>query len=70
MQHDRDPVIIAMKRSPIGTFGGGLKELAAHQLAVQVIKVVMNESSLEPDHLDDVILGDCIQRSGSPCFTR
>ncbi|MFH1058289.1 MAG: thiolase family protein [Pseudomonadota bacterium] len=63
MQHANDPVIVTMKRSPIGAFGGGLKDLAAHQLAAQVIKAVMAESGLDAGLLDDVILGDCIQRA-------
>jgi acetyl-CoA C-acetyltransferase len=63
MQQDRDPVIVSMKRSAIGAFGGGLKDLTAHQLASQVITAVMKDSGMDPQELDDVILGDCIQRS-------
>ena len=63
MKQQRDAVIVAMKRSPIGDFGGGLKPLLAHQLASQVIRAVLSASGLDPALLDDVILGDCIQRS-------
>jgi acetyl-CoA C-acetyltransferase len=63
MTKERDPVIVAMKRSPVGDFGGALKPLLAHQLAAQVLEAVLAEAGLDPALLDDVILGDCIQRS-------
>lgn len=62
MKNDRDAVIVAMGRSAIGDFGGGLKGLRAHQLAAQIIQVVLAKvPEVEPGNLDDVILGDCIQ---------
>jgi|Deesub1362A_J573_1020465.scaffolds.fasta_scaffold09110_2 acetyl-CoA C-acetyltransferase len=61
MKNDRDAVIVAMKRSPIGDFGGSLASLRAHQLAAQVIKAVLETSGIDPGLLDDVILGDCVQ---------
>ena len=62
MKNDRDAVIVAMGRSAIGDFGGGLKSLRAHQLAALIIKGVLNKvPNVEPGSLDDVILGDCIQ---------
>jgi acetyl-CoA C-acetyltransferase len=62
MKNDRDAVIVAMGRSAIGDFGGGLKGLRAHQLAAQIIQGVLAKvPEIEPGNLDDVILGDCIQ---------
>jgi acetyl-CoA C-acetyltransferase len=63
MTERRDPVIVAMKRSPVGDYGGGLKALLAHRLAAQVMEAVLAQAGLDPALLDDVILGDCIQRS-------
>ncbi len=62
MKNDRDAVIVAMGRSAIGDFGGGLKSLRAHQLAAQIIQGVLAKvPEVETGNLDDVILGDCIQ---------
>lgn len=62
MKNDRDAVIVAMGRSAIGDFGGGLKGLRAHQLAAQIIQGVLAKvPEVDTGNLDDVILGDCIQ---------
>ena len=62
MKNDRDAVIVAMGRSAIGDFGGGLKDLRAHQLAAQIIQAVLAKvPEVKSGNLDDVILGDCIQ---------
>ncbi len=61
MKNDRDAVIVAMKRSPIGDFGGSLASVRAHRLAAQVIEAVLEDSGIDPGQLDDVILGDCVQ---------
>jgi len=64
MKNDRDVVIVAMGRSAIGTFGGSLKAIRAHQLGAQVIKGVLEKvPAVRPAELDDVIMGDCIQCS-------
>jgi len=60
----RDAVIVAMKRSAIGDFGGSLVGLKAYALAAQVITAVLKESGVDPALFDDVILGDCVQ---APC---
>ncbi len=62
MKSKNDAVIVAMGRSAIGDFGGGLKKLRAHQLGAQVIQGVLAKvPDLDPGQLDDVILGDCLQ---------
>lgn len=62
MKSSSDAVIVAMGRSAIGDFGGGLKNLRAHQLGAQIIQGVLSRvPDLDPGLLDDVILGDCMQ---------
>lgn len=62
MKSDRDAVIVAMGRSPIGDFGGSMASLKAYQIAAQVMQGVLAKvPSLDPAWLDDVVLGDCIQ---------
>ncbi len=57
----RDVVIVAAARSPIGTFGGGLKDFSATQLGALVIKEVLKRARLEPQSVDEVIMGNVLQ---------
>lgn len=63
-------VIAAAGRTPIGTFGGVLKDVSARKLAETVIRDVMARSGLEASQIDEVILGNCIQRTDEPNIAR
>lgn len=63
-------VIAAAGRTPIGTFGGVLKDVSARKLAETVIRGVMARSGLEASQIDEVILGNCIQRTDEPNIAR
>ncbi len=53
-----DPVVIvAAKRTAIGVLGGGLSTVPASKLGEVVIKSVMEEASVSPDDVCDVIMG-------------
>ena len=66
----RKVVIVAAKRTPIGTFGGAFKHLLPTDLAVPVIDAVVQESGLEKEDIQEVILGQCIQRTDQPNTAR
>ncbi|USG64252.1 acetyl-CoA C-acetyltransferase [Brevibacillus ruminantium] len=63
-------VIVSAGRTPIGTFGGALKDVSARKLAETVIKGVINQTNLDPAQVNEVILGNCIQRSDEPNIAR
>ncbi|WP_188067601.1 acetyl-CoA C-acetyltransferase [Brevibacillus brevis] len=63
-------VIAAAGRTPIGTFGGVLKDVSARKLAETVIRGVMDRSGLEASQINEVILGNCIQRTDEPNIAR
>lgn len=52
--------IVKAKRSPIGRFLGGLSSLSSGKLASEVIKSVIVESNINPNDLDEVILGNVL----------
>ncbi len=52
-----DVVIVAALRTPVGSFGGSLAKLPASELGATVIKALINQTSIPPDSVDDVILG-------------
>jgi len=56
----RDVVIVAAKRTAIGSFGGGLASLRADQLGTAVIKAVMEETGVAGEQINEVILGQVL----------
>jgi len=55
-----DIVIVAAKRTPIGSFNGSLSTLQAHDLASTVIKDVLEKSGVDPGDVSEVILGQVL----------
>ena len=54
----KEVVIVAATRTPIGSFGGSLSSLSATQLGAIVIKSVIEQSGLKPEHIQEVFLGN------------
>ncbi len=63
-------VIVAAGRTPIGSFGGALKDVSARKLAEIVIRGVIERSGIDPALINEVILGNCIQRTDEPNIAR
>lgn len=57
----KDTVIVAATRSPIGTFGGSLKNITANQLSPFIINAVIEKAGIEKSLVDQVILGNCFE---------
>ncbi len=60
---DRDPVIVSGVRTPIGEFGGALREFLNVQLAAVVMEEVCKRVSFPKEELDDVYWGVVMVRS-------
>ena len=56
----RDVVIVAARRTAIGTFGGGLSSLSADQLGTAVIKALVEETGVAGDQINEVVLGQVL----------
>ncbi len=52
-----DVVLLSGVRTAIGTFGGSLSETSASDLAAAVIRESVSRAGLEPEQVDQVILG-------------
>jgi acetyl-CoA C-acetyltransferase len=59
-----DAVILSACRTPIGSFGGALKDLSASDLGAVVIREALMRARVEPEKLDDVIMG-CVLQAGT-----
>ncbi|WCP68773.1 acetyl-CoA C-acetyltransferase [Vibrio tubiashii] len=52
--------IVGAKRTPIGAFGGSLKDISAGNLASIAIKAAVTESGVNVDSIDEVIVGNVV----------
>ena len=61
-----DPIIVAARRTPIGRAGGGLKALTVDQLLAPVLRSLLEETALNPEAIEDVIVGNAVGPGGNP----
>lgn len=52
--------IVAASRTPLGSFQGILSKLSAVELGISVVKSVFQKSGINPDEIDEVIMGNVI----------
>lgn len=56
----REAVIVSAARTPIGSFGGSLSTLQAHQLGALVVGEVLQRAGVAAEQVDEVILGQIL----------
>jgi acetyl-CoA C-acetyltransferase len=59
-----DAVILSACRTPIGAFGGALKDLSASDLGAVVIREAIARAGVRPEDVGDVIMG-CVLQAGA-----
>ena len=59
--NNRTVYIVSAVRTPIGSFGGSLKDLSATQLGAIAIKAAVERAGLKPDQIEEVYMGNVIQ---------
>jgi 3-oxoadipyl-CoA thiolase len=59
----KEVVIVDAIRTPIGRYGGALKDIRPDDLAAHVIRELLKRNAVEPREIEDVILG-CANQSG------
>lgn len=57
----KDIVVVSAGRSPMGLFGGSLKDMTAIDLGSQVIRKTLAMINLKPDMVDMTVFGNCRQ---------
>lgn len=63
-------VICHPKRTPVGRYGGALKNVPAEDLASTVVTAVMKDSGLDLAQVDDLIFGQASPSSAAPALGR
>lgn len=62
---DRQPVIIAARRSAIGRAGGMFAGLDVENLAAPVLNAALKDAGVAPEQVDDVVLGNAAGPGGN-----
>ena len=66
----RDAVICTPLRTPVGRYGGALKDVDAETLAGLTIEAVIKRSGIDPSAVEDCILGQGYPSGESPAIGR
>src|SRR6266536_6607040 len=66
----REAVICEPVRTPVGRYGGGLRDVPAHQLAATAIRGIIQRTRIDPGDVDDVLLGQCYVTAEAPAIGR
>ncbi len=62
--------IISGIRTPVGAFGGGLKDVSAEQLLALCFKNVLETTKINPSTIDEVVAGNICSPSDAPNIAR
>ena len=67
LPEDRQPVIIAARRTPLCRANGTLKKLRAHELLAPVLRSLLSDAGagLTPDTVTDVVVGNAVGGGGN-----
>ena len=66
----RQAVICEPVRTPIGRYGGMFKSLSAVDLGVTVLNALLERTGINPDAIQDVLLGHCYPSGEAPAIGR
>jgi acetyl-CoA C-acetyltransferase len=61
---ERTPVVVAARRTPVGTAGHALRELDVVALAAPVLRAVLDDAAGRRDDVGDVVLGNVMGPGG------
>lgn len=65
-----DAVICEPVRTPVGRFGGSLRDVPAQALGATVIRALLERTRLDPAAIDDVVLGQSYPSGEAPAIGR
>jgi len=66
----REVVVVGGVRTPVGNFGGALKDLSAQELGRMVLVEALSRTGVDPSVIDEVIVGCASQGSDAPNIAR
>jgi acetyl-CoA C-acetyltransferase len=66
----KDAVICEPLRTPVGRYGGVFRDVPAVELAEVVVRELVRRTGIGPEHVDDVIFGQCYPNGEAPAIGR
>ena len=66
----RDAAIVSPVRTPVGGFGGSLRGVPAEELGALVIRELLARTGVDPERVDDVVLGQSYPSGENPAIGR
>jgi acetyl-CoA C-acetyltransferase len=66
----RRAAIVAPLRTPVGTFGGGLRSVPVETLGAAVVRAILDKTRLDPALIEDVIFAQSYASGETPCVGR
>ena len=66
----REAVICSPLRTPVGRYGGSLRDVDPETLAECVVRAVLERTGLDPNVVDDCIFGHCYPSGENPAVGR
>src|ERR1051326_8442909 len=64
----KEIVIVSAKRTPMGEYGGALRDRSALELGAIAAKAAIEQSKFEPREFDHAIFGNALQTSGDALY--
>ena len=64
----KDIVIAAGKRTPMGEYGGALRDLTANELGAIAAKAAITQSQFQPSDFDHAVFGNAMQTSADSIY--
>ncbi|RKY89944.1 acetyl-CoA C-acyltransferase [candidate division KSB1 bacterium] len=61
-----DIVVLSAVRTPMGKFGGSIRDIPAYDLGAIVIKEALRRANINGELVDEVIMGNCRQAGNGP----
>jgi len=65
-----EAVICSPLRTAVGRYGGAFKDLPVQALAATVLEALVARTGIDPERVDDVILGHCYPSAEAPALGR
>ncbi|MGE5265236.1 MAG: thiolase family protein, partial [Acidobacteriota bacterium] len=65
-----DVVVLDGARTPIGSFGGSLREVSAPTLLEHAFRAALDKTKVDPHEIDETIVGQVFQGSDAPGIAR
>src|SRR6185503_5793834 len=64
----KDILILGGARTPMGEYGGALRDLSANELGAIAARAALERSSVAPEAIDHTVIGNALQTSGDAIY--